>query len=456
MKALVIALMLVILSVSASAYNIISTEMHGSEISVEGSIAAFVTYEENIDKDLTGDNDTADRVVQYYNIATDRVRNTGREGRNPSVYGELIAFEDKSRRILIYNTDSKDLIDTQARGTKPSIFGQRIGFATSEKDSGDLNRDGDDSDTVIQYYDATEDKIINTETPGENALALKDALVFDTAEDMAEEDLDRDGTRNNNIIQFYDFDNEETVNTRQTGTNPAGFKESPILATDKNQFCLIDLATRKKKETTAYGTHPSFYNDIIAYEREGTLWVYRISTGIEKSLGIAGTEPALYENTLAFVDEEKEVAVLLGEDKDNDDAPDFADNCPGKNNPEQEDSDKDGIGNVCDDTPQGEPIVQINATAPQENTSAPAITAQVAAPEPVQAAAPQPEAAPEQPKQEAEPRKDLPETMVFKEEKQDKNPAYWFLVAVGITMIGIILYIVVPRWMKKRRNSFGF
>ncbi len=456
MKAIVIALMLIILSASASAYTIINTKMHGSEVSLEGNIAAFVTYEENIDKDLTGDNDTADHVVQFYTIDTDRIRNTGREGRNPSVYGELIAFEDKSRRILIYNTDSKDLIDTKARGTNPSIFGQRVGFATLEKDSGDLNKDGDDTDTVIQYYDATEDKIINTETPGENALALKDFLVFDTAEDMAEEDLDRDGTRNSRIIQLYDFENEETVNTRQTGTSPAGFKESPILATDKNQFWLIDLGTHKKKETSAYGSHPSLYNDIIAYERNGTLWTYRISTGIEKPLGITGTEPALYENTIAFVDENKEVSLLVGEDKDNDDAPDFADNCPDKNNPEQEDSDKDGIGNACDDTPQGEPIVQVNATEMQENATAPEITAQVAAPVQTAAEIPKPEIAPEPPKQEAEPRKDLPETMVFQEKKQDKSPAYWFLVAVGITMIGIVLYVIVPRWMKKRRKSFGF
>ncbi len=455
MKALVAILMLAILSASASAYTIISTEMPGSEIAVKSNIVAFVTYEEKIDKDLTGDNDTADYVVQYYNIGTDRVRNIGKEGRNPSVYGELIAFEDKSRRILIYNTNRKEIIDTKARGTKPSIFGQRIGFATLEKDTGDLNHDGDDTDTVIQYYDIGENKVINTETPGENALMLKEYLVFDTAEDMAEEDLDRDGNRNNKIIQYYDFDNEETANTRQIGTNPVGFKESPILATDKGKFCLIDLATRKKTETTAYGNSPSLYNDIIAYETNNTLRVYRISTGIEKSLGITGTEPVLYDNILAFIDENKEVAVLRGEDNDNDDIPDFADNCPDKNNPEQEDTDKDSIGNVCDDTPQGEPIVQVNATELQINASAPEITAQFAA-EPVQTIVePAKPEAPEPEPAKTEPRKDLPETIVF-EEKQDKNPAYWFLLAVGITMIGILLYVIVPRWMKKRRKSFGF
>ncbi len=457
MKALVIVLMLAILSASASAYTIINTGMRGSEITAEGNIVAFVTYEENIDNDLTGDNDTADHVVQYYNVATDRVMNTGREGRNPSAYGKIIAFEDKSRRILIYNTETKNLIDTKARGTHPSIFGQRIGFAASEKDSGDLNKDGDDTDTVIQYYDIVENEVINTQTPGENALMLKDMLVFDTAEDMAEEDLDRDGNRNSKIIQFYDFDNKDTTNTHQTGSSPAGYKESPVLVIDANKFWLLDLATRRKKATTAHGNHPSLYNGIIAYERDGTLWVYTISTGIEKSLGIAGTEPVLYDNLLAFVNKNKEVAVLKGEDNDNDNIPDFADNCPDNNNPEQEDSDRDGIGNICDETPQGEPIVQINATGPEANTSAPEITSQVAA-EQVQTitepAKPETAPAPEPIKQ--EPRKDLPETTAFKDEKQDKNPAYWFLIAVGITLIGILLYVVVPRWMKKRRKSYGF
>ncbi|MEM2916654.1 MAG: hypothetical protein QXT19_04855 [Candidatus Woesearchaeota archaeon] len=451
MKTAVFALMLVILATSTNAYTIIRTGMQGSEIAVEGNIVAFVTYEEKINKDLTGDNDTADYALQYYDVATDRIRNTGKEGRNPAVYGELIAFEDKSRRILIYNTDNKGLINTRARGKRPSIFGQRIGFATLEKDVGDLNKDGDDTDTIIQYYDMTEGEVINTETPGENALALRGVLVFDTAEDIAEEDLDRDGTRNSKIIQYYDFEKKDVVNTGRAGSNPAGYKEGPVVVTDSGKFWLIDLHSKKKKETGISGNHPSLYQDLIAYEKNGALWVYRISTGIEKPLGITGTEPVLYDNILAFIDENKEVAVLLGEDTDNDDIPDFADNCPDKNNPEQEDSDKDNMGNVCDETPQGD--AQINATEPRANTSVPEVTAAVAVPEPVRTAPPQPETAPAPAK--TEPRKNLPETPAF-EEKQDKNPAYWFLIAVGITMIGIIIYIVVPRWMRKRRKSYGF
>ena len=40
-----------------------------------------------------------------------------------------------------------------------------------------------------------------------------------------------------------------------------------------------------------------------------------------------------------------------GPDGDGDDVPDGEDNCPDKANPDQHDSDEDGIGNACDDTP---------------------------------------------------------------------------------------------------------
>ena len=76
--AIIITAMLIILSCAASAYDITSTEMSGAELAADGKIIAFITFEDSIDKDLTGDNDTKDYVLQYYDISSDRVRNTGR------------------------------------------------------------------------------------------------------------------------------------------------------------------------------------------------------------------------------------------------------------------------------------------------------------------------------------------------------------------------------------------
>lgn len=436
MKAITTIILLIILTTPVFAYTITNTNTPGKEVTPSENIIAFVTLEDDIDEDLNADNDLADHVIQYYDISKDRIKNTGREGKNPSAYEELIVFEDKARRILIYNTDNKELIDTKARGTKPSIFAQKIGFATNEKDTGDLNNDNDDADTIIQYYDLITEKTTSTNTIGENPLVLKNYLVFETDESSAEEDLNRDGDRDDKIIQYYDFENDEIINTRIAGTKPSGFKQSPIAVLD-NEIYLLDLETRKTQKTGLTANTFSLYENMLAIERDGKIFVYRIEQDNEQPTGIAGTEPEIFGKMIAYITEEKQIALLTGTDDDKDSIPDFADNCPGTSNYDQTDSDNDNFGDACD-TPQ--PIIE--KIIPAQNMTVPEPTAQTIAEEPV-------EEIPE--------RRELPETTMLEQEKtKEKSPAYWFLVAAGITMMGIILYVVVPRWARKKKKSYGF
>lgn len=46
--------------------------------------------------------------------------------------------------------------------------------------------------------------------------------------------------------------------------------------------------------------------------------------------------------------------ILSNDDADNDTIIDNLDNCPNTSNTDQADNDSDGLGNVCDDTPDGE------------------------------------------------------------------------------------------------------
>lgn len=475
---IILAVMLMTASLAVSAYTATSTEMNGAELAADDKIIAFITFEDSIDRDLTGDNDTADYVLQYYDISSDRVKNTGREGRHPSVYEDSVAYEDKSRVIFLYNTYTKEAKITGERGTHPSIFDQRIGFVTAEKDAeADLNSDGDQSDNIVQYYDISTGKAVNTKEPGEKALMLKDLLVYDTPEDAVNSDLNRDGDRNDNVIQYIDFENNDVVNTRQEGEAPAGFKEGAIIASDGKQFVILDLNEKKSTATGMFGNNPSLYGDIIAYEKNKTLHIYRISTNVDKSLNITGKNPVIYNDMIAFIDDKNEVSFIKGEDPDYDSIPDFADNCPMKGNTDQADSDADGTGDACEEAP-----VQ-NTTSPAENTTNSTTlqntTAQQNATQQITAQATAPLAS-EQAAQNAQTnaaqqaiaqaqdvsvnslkdmpaRRELPDTMVLAQEKKDdKNPAYWFMLAVGIIAISILVYTVVPRWMKKRRKSYGF
>jgi len=458
MKLSTITLMLIILSTAASAYTITNTHAKGIELAANDRILAFVTSESDVDTDLNNDGDQADKVIRYYDISADRLKNTGREGRNPAVDGDIIAFEEKGRMIMLYDTQDKDAVSTGERGTKPSIYNGMIAFITRESDDGtDLNNDGDTSDSIVQFYEISSRNTTNTGEQGISVLTLDDKIVFDASEALADEDYNRDNDQEDTIIQYYQFSSEDVYTTKIEGKTPAGLKESPILITANNNFSLLEIEDKQLSETGVYGNDPTMHNDIIAYEKNGMLYIYRISTGVEMPLNISGKEPVIFEDTLAYISPEREVLLLTGDDDDNDNIPDFADNCPGKKNADQDDTDKDGTGDACEtaainttveknETKLIVPIqYNITTTKPVENTTQ-QITAQATAP-----AAPAVEVKPNIT------RRDLPEvTVLQREKKDDKNPAYWFLVAVAITMIGIMCYIFVQGWMRKRRRSFGF
>jgi hypothetical protein len=53
-------------------------------------------------------------------------------------------------------------------------------------------------------------------------------------------------------------------------------------------------------------------------------------------------------------------------------------------------------------------------------------------------------------------RKPLVERKIIRKKPLTEKPAYWFLVAVGIGLIGSLLYFALPRWLEKRKKGFGF
>src|SRR4030042_9023 len=139
--------------------------------SVSGSIIAFTVHEGSVDKDLNNDGDKNDYVIHYYDITNKSVVNTGAVGRLPSVSGSVIvftSFEDSAGKdlngdgdkndhvIQYYDISKKHLVTTGVVGGSreegPSVSGSVIAFTTHEGDiDKDLNGDGDKHDSVIRY-----------------------------------------------------------------------------------------------------------------------------------------------------------------------------------------------------------------------------------------------------------------------------------------------------------------
>ena len=138
---------------------------------MNGSIIAFTTHEAGAGEDLNGDGDKNDYVIRYYDITNKSVVNTGAVGRLPSVSGPVIAFTsfedsagkdlngdgDKNDHVIqYYDISKKHLVNTSVVGGSreegPSVNGSVIAFTTHEGDiDKDLNGDGDKHDSVIRY-----------------------------------------------------------------------------------------------------------------------------------------------------------------------------------------------------------------------------------------------------------------------------------------------------------------
>jgi hypothetical protein len=473
--ALLTIIALLLCSALVHAYVLVNTHTPGTALALSDGIAAFITLEDAINRDLNHDNDTADYVAQSYDTRTSTLTNTAHEAKHVSLSGKLLAIESKARVILVDDLLTDHIVDTRTRGTEPSassadvvgwstlstarVGSDRIAFETSEQDTTtDLNGDGDTIDTIIRYYDVVAKNVTNTKAVGNKPRILNNRIVFSTEEYMVDTDLNGDGDQDDDVVRYLDFASNDVTNTKATGALVAGWRKTAILS-DGKQFFTLDLDKGSTKPLGVFGNSPSYLNDMLVYERNSALLLYRVSTGVEHALKLVGKNPVIDLNAFAFIGENRTVMVIQGEDPDKDSIPDFADNCLNDSNADQADEDKDGIGDICE--PQPAQVTNVTPVINQTpaNASIPAVTG--SATEPVfttqaailpAAAAPQVEEKPPT----AAPRNPLPDTAVLQREKRGKNPAYWFLIAVGLGAIILLGHVIVSRFTNRRNRNYGF
>jgi len=138
----------------------------GQHAAIVGNIIAFATSELHASRDLDGDGSlNAVNVIRYLNTTTGQVTNTGAIGDYPVMSNGQIAFSTKESHvdedlngdgyergevIQYFDIASSTLYNTGELGTEPDIYNGQISFYYWENWVGeDLNGDRDTNDPII-------------------------------------------------------------------------------------------------------------------------------------------------------------------------------------------------------------------------------------------------------------------------------------------------------------------
>ena len=129
-----------------------NTGIAGTYPAIHEGRVAFTTEESWVNRDLNGDGDTDDTVVRAYDIADDRVINSGQAGDDPAIYGERIAFS-QGRAILYHDLAAGRTYATGQQGAEPDIYQATVTSYVWEGWLGaDLSGDHDRYDPIVQTH----------------------------------------------------------------------------------------------------------------------------------------------------------------------------------------------------------------------------------------------------------------------------------------------------------------
>ncbi|MBW3004306.1 hypothetical protein KY310_00540 [Candidatus Woesearchaeota archaeon] len=472
-KAVILVVILVLLSVNVAALKIINTRAEGRNPVMYGSIVAFETAESDLGTDLNNDGDTNDKVIRYYDADSGEIFNTEISGKNPSIFAQYIAFETSEKDqhadlnadndtadniILYYSLRDKKVISTTAEGKTPSLFGDYIAFSTpAEKIMGiDYNNDGDQQDELIKLYRISTKELTNTKSTGINPAVSDKYIIFETFEKDENKDLNNDGDTNDIVLRYYIMESGKTLSTFTPGQKPNMNEESVATFTsydNGDSIYYYSVATQELTNTEIKGSTPSITNNLISFVQNEKLTVYDTDRDSFAVTEVYGDNPTVFENKIAFSTNEaltgdltgdgdsadSVIRIVIGEDIDKDGVFDFVDNCPDKENENQTDKDRDGVGDACD------------ADTKKAKEAAKKDTEEKVAAEEQKEAAPVTEKIQEEKTSEPKP---LPQPKSFTVTKK-KGPGFltWFLIILAILAgIGCIAYAAMFGLGKKKRK----
>ncbi|RLI18068.1 hypothetical protein DRO54_10625, partial [Candidatus Bathyarchaeota archaeon] len=240
---------------------LINTKAIGEHALVDGDIIAFQTYEGSflgINQDLNGDEDKEDIVLRYFNISDGQVTNTTVEIRYDdfSISGNIIAFTSPTNELGYFNLSDRTATYTGLEGYNPSVSGDIIAFETDEYRPN------------IGYYNISSGqyKEIPWLLPGIGGYQPSisgNIIAFKYWEETM-------GIQpRNNWIMLYDISTNTVTNTSQRGSFPSIGRAlgMTVIAYQKftDNYYVIQKYTGMTTDTGEYGEYPSVGN-IIAFE----------------------------------------------------------------------------------------------------------------------------------------------------------------------------------------------
>lgn len=136
------------------------------------SIAAFTAF-------------NLSEVLYYYDVPKERLTKTGIKATEPTITNNLVAFT-QNNKLAVYDIDRDTYALSEIYGNNPMIFENKIAFSTNEALTGDLNNDGDDTDSIIRIA-------IAEDLDDDGVFDFVDNCPYDKNANQTDEDKDGQG-----------------------------------------------------------------------------------------------------------------------------------------------------------------------------------------------------------------------------------------------------------------------
>lgn len=166
----------------------------------------------------------SDGTIHYFDLNAQTLVDTRVRGGSPFVYQNTIVFHafNPNSTIWLYDLCTGAAVDTGIVGRLPSFYETRVAFTTPEfLVSQDLNGDGDTNDWVIRYHNLETHTTTNTKAIGRYPVLSGNRIVFATPEKGVNQDLNGDSKIQGSVIRYYDLAAGRVVNTKKLGTEPS-------------------------------------------------------------------------------------------------------------------------------------------------------------------------------------------------------------------------------------------